>query len=234
MGTTNLINLLRGELMLFNKALAISSDDLYHNDLKGLNAGDYKHLTTEEKNKFSNFFYEDKYIIVELYNSINNINGSVLIPNQSEILLNRYKNTNALLVQLDLNEKTTNEVVRNISGDIIEVELNENGEYSLNEIPYIFPIGIIYQIKIDIKNISNIPLELIINKFDIEVKPNVYHINYKSSSITPYSGTIDSGTINTLVDINANWINDQWKDYIVRIQRNGGTDYEYGVKTIIK
>ena len=53
------------------------------------------------------------------------------------------------------------------------------------------------------------------------------YINYKAPATDLYNGTATGGSLTTLVDTNANWEVDQWKDKVVKIQRNGGSDFEF-------
>jgi hypothetical protein len=61
MATTSLIDLVSGNYFLFNRKLAIASEDLRHNDLDNLNAGDYQHLTQLEKEKLDELSSGDTY-----------------------------------------------------------------------------------------------------------------------------------------------------------------------------
>jgi hypothetical protein len=50
------------------------------------------------------------------------------------------------------------------------------------------------------------------------------------SPIAPFvTSTVTSGTLNTLTDTTATWTVDQFKDKGVKIWRNGGADYEWGI-----
>lgn len=76
MGITKVFDLISGEFFIFNKSFdsGAPSGTTVHNDLDGLNDGDYIHLTQSEKNKFNQF---DTYTgNTEL--EINNINEDII------------------------------------------------------------------------------------------------------------------------------------------------------------
>ena len=57
----------------------------------------------------------------------------------------------------------------------------------------------------------------------------VNKVDFDPGSENLYSGNVSSGTTATLTDTSANWEVNQWKDKIVKIFREGDTDFEFAV-----
>jgi hypothetical protein len=54
-------------------------------------------------------------------------------------------------------------------------------------------------------------------------------VDFEPGAESLYIGNVASGTQTSLTDTEANWSVNEWKDKVVKIKRNGGTDFEFGV-----
>ena len=108
---------------------------------------------------------ENKYLHYEVYELITENTGTVSKAQGATILLNRYKDAgDAIVVKVDANERPIDEVVQTALGEVVVVtSFDTLGNYVLSRIPDSYPVALIYQIKISLKDSSNINIATIIN-----------------------------------------------------------------------
>ncbi len=101
---------------------------------------------------------EQTYVYYEIFQIITNITGSVSIPNEAEILFDRYKGAgDAIVVKTDSENRPIDEAAYSNSGEVIMVlSFDSNGNYVLSASPNQSVIAIVYQIKIPLQYTSNI------------------------------------------------------------------------------
>lgn len=103
------------------------------------------------------------------YNVQSGTSGTVTLYDEAEIRTGQYVDgQDCIVVQVDVNERPIDRPAYTSSGDVILATLGTDGNYTLSGTPKAYPVAIIHQISIPSKDVSNIPLEVILNQTFID------------------------------------------------------------------
>lgn len=138
---------------------------------------------------------EDGYEYYEIFESTSSGTGQVSVPTGGTIILDFYpEGVDALAVKLDSEGRPMDQAPLEADGTVVTTTFDINGNYVLSGVPTVYPIGIVYFIKIQRKDAGNIleqqlvqyyytDNEKIFNKVSIwSATPN--EINYPSEKLT--------------------------------------------------
>ena len=110
---------------------------------------------------------ENKYLYYEVYELITTNTGTITKTEGATILLGRYKDAgDAIVVKIDSNDRPIDEAVRTSMGEVVVItSFDTVGNYVLSGIPDSYPIALVYQIKIPLKDSNNVVKDSIVTNF---------------------------------------------------------------------
>lgn len=131
---------------------------------------------------------------IEVYEIYENIGagtaGTVTIPTDATILLDRYENAgDCLIVKTDTNSRPVDDIAREADGTIITSTFDAAGNYTLSGTPSAYPVALIYQVSITRINRANITTSQIVEKFEL------YEANEVQVDASGFTGNLETTDI---------------------------------------
>ena len=101
---------------------------------------------------------------IELFEEVSILTGSLDIPEEGTLLLGEYGDgLDGLVLKLDSSGNIIEEVAITDLGELVTVDITSGGDYTLSDTPSSFPVGIIFQISVKLKDLDAVPLSKIVS-----------------------------------------------------------------------
>ena len=121
---------------------------------------------------------EGEILEIEIFENITADTGTVTIPAGAGIILDQYENAgDCLITRTDGNGKPVDEPARDSGGNIITGTFDIAGNYTLSGTPAGYPVSILFQIQIPLKDLANVPIQNIVNTSKLSNSDKVSNVS---------------------------------------------------------